>query len=374
MEIKLELRYSKPFSQRRRTNREYALSKGVVVQKGEAYYLRDDGVIEDRDGNIRYIPQNVADSISSIYELMPKFGFLTKTDDSEPLCGNCHKVISVDPATGKLPEFCPECGKRIVERPKNSYVYAGPNNTNSEFSEKDYVVELKEIPEEEAPVVMIVHDFVGFGVCSWAPEELRGHEGTLYKMVRMNELVCCTQPEDVGKAMLPVPVDMIVHGLERNARDYWKERDRIVENVQNYASKYALIGGVVYEEVNEPRYVINTFGLGHNHGHPGTCLGVTYYYNSNLSYKAYFNALQHKEAIEEAIQVATRRGDDLSIPYIQKNSTKEYIEVLDESYVKCDPKKWGCKGDEFHQQLEAITESADSAMEAGLLTIMSIGK
>ena len=84
-------------------------------------------------------------------------------------------------------------------------------------------------------------------------------------------------------------------------------REEVIKKARKSMDSYILVDGELYGKCSEPRYVINTFGLGHNHG--GTGMFCTYHYNSNISKKNYFSALQGKEAVAYANYVAKRRGD-----------------------------------------------------------------
>lgn len=124
----------------------------------------------------------------------------------------------------------------------------------------------------------------------------------------------------------------------------------------------------VWIECGEPRYMFLTFGLGHNHG--GTGLFIEQHYNDNVSHNNYFDALHREDAIKAAVDVALRRGDDQSMDSIMRC---ENIEVLIPEAVKVNPAQQHGDGDPFINSLNAITESSDSAMEAGLLAIAFTG-
>ena len=111
-------------------------------------------------------------------------------------------------------------------------------------------------------------------------------------------------------------------------------------------------------------YVINTFGLGHNHG----CTGffIEYFYNENISRNNYFNALEREQAIAYGKKVAANRGDTNSIKGMGEH---DIIEVLMPEMVTRNPKKEHREGDGFINSLENMISSTDSSAEAGLLAI-----
>ena len=110
-------------------------------------------------------------------------------------------------------------------------------------------------------------------------------------------------------------------------------------------------------------YNIITFGLGHNHG--GTGFFITYHYNSNIGNKNYFNALEREDAISYGKQVALNRGDTESV---ERMGIKN-IEVKMPEMVRRSPQQEHGEGDPFINSINAITEGATSAMEAGILSM-----
>ena len=125
----------------------------------------------------------------------------------------------------------------------------------------------------------------------------------------------------------------------------------------------------VWKPCGEPRYVFVTFGLGHNHG--GTGLFIDQHYNENIPNSHYFNALHRDEAVQAAINAALRRGDDQSVESIKMC---EEIEVLITDAVKVNPMRDHGEGDQFLNSLYGLTESTDSAVEAGLLVFCAAAK
>ena len=120
----------------------------------------------------------------------------------------------------------------------------------------------------------------------------------------------------------------------------------------------------VWEKCGEPRYMVMTFGLGHNHG--GTSLFVETDYRDKISNENYSAATKAEEAIAHANGVAKARGDTKDIGRFEPMITVYMPEL-----VKLNPKRQHGKGDPFLNQIDKITQMADSPLEAGLLTIVS---
>lgn len=139
-------------------------------------------------------------------------------------------------------------------------------------------------------------------------------------------------------------------------------RESVISIAEAGMKKYILVDGELYIETAEPRYVINTFGLGHNHG--GTGMFVEYHYNPNIRNDNYFSALDGKKAVEYANSVAAGRGDTNNV-----GSFKELIVVHMPELVKVKPKKQHGRGNEFMNTVNAVIDNSDSIAEAGILTM-----
>lgn len=129
-------------------------------------------------------------------------------------------------------------------------------------------------------------------------------------------------------------------------------RDDIARQAQNIADTYVFYNGAVYTTTGEPRYQINTFGLGNNHG--GTAMFVVLSYNSNIGRDCYFNALQYDQACQAADAIAKGRGDTKSIPVRPCNTIEVYIPEA----VTCSPQAEHGEGDPFINSIEAAVQSA----------------
>lgn len=150
-----------------------------------------------------------------------------------------------------------------------------------------------------------------------------------------------------------------------------RSRELCVKKYRQEAERYILIDDTIWERAGEPRYVVNTFGLGHNHG--GTGLFVEEYYNENIPASNYFSALDGDKAVAYANKVAERRGDTNDVGKFEK-----MIEVLIPEAVTIRPMKEHGEGDPFINKINAITEAAPDSTTAGLLamvvTAQEIGK
>lgn len=213
---------------------------------------------------------------------------------------------------------------------------------------KEAVLNIRETTEDAAPIAFIVHNYDKDVV-------YRFYKGKLYTLSYWREV-------HSGKDGLLPPEEL--HKYIRGRYDYWNgdyETNR--KEYMKDAREYLIIDGKVYHISGEPRYVVMTFGLGHNHG--GTSMSVVGYYNPNISNKNYFSALDGEAAISYANSVAASRGDTDSI-----GRFKAEIEVLMPEVVKVKPKSQHGSGDKFINDMEDIISKSGSAVEAGLLCTM----
>lgn len=102
-------------------------------------------------------------------------------------------------------------------------------------------------------------------------------------------------------------------------------RDRVIDKAQKQMKDFLLVDGVLFKVTGEPRYVIDHFGLGHNHG--GTSLSVCTFDRGD--YEAVYSALDGELAVKDAKEAALSCGDTESVPFI-----KERIKVLLPDAVK----------------------------------------
>lgn len=246
-------------------------------------------------------------------------------------------------------------------------------------------VNITELTAEEFPVAFIVHDMkdVCDGATSYMDfenkethygmfaEEIRTYKGNLYMPIRITH--------GVGISTLFEDSSYIKESLERMYTSHWydkandfSENSIIIRDTSKAIRKelikagkqYLYFDGKYWSKCAEPRYVINTFGLGHNHG--GTGFFIEYHYNPNIPSDNYFNALQREEAIRYGKMVATRRGDTESVDSIGKYDN---IEVVMPEMVKVNPNKEHGKGNEYMNTINSLIDNSENVIEAGLLTI-----
>lgn len=138
------------------------------------------------------------------------------------------------------------------------------------------------------------------------------------------------------------------------------DRKHMVATARNGMKEYLLVDGELYTLTAEPRYVVNTFGLGHNHG--GTGMFCEYHYNPNIGKSNYFSALDGEKAVAYANKVAAGRGDTKDV-----GKFEPFIIVHMPEIVKVKPSKQHGDGDEFINTMEKLIDNSGSAFEDGLL-------
>ena len=259
---------------------------------------------------------------------------------------------------------------------------------------RSMTVSIPELQDKEFPVAFIVHDYKSVyedvesysdfdGKCGdyrMFPEEIRTYNGRLYTPIRVTHGAAISTVFENPETFL-WRLWRIADHYYYCAADNFSENSIVVgdnskereKEIIKEAENYVFHDGKFWELCGEPMYMINTFGLGHNHG--GTGFFVQYSYNPNISNKNYFNALQREEAIAYGKAVAANRGDTESIDRIGKYDN---IEVLMPEMVRANPGRDHGDGDPFMNSIEELINGSSSSFEAGLLTIamtaMSIGQ
>lgn len=230
--------------------------------------------------------------------------------------------------------------------------------------EEAITVEVRELKKEEAPLALVVTDYQ-----SYLDENGNDQFGLRDTTFLAVDGQLFTQKKDMWGALDkgPVSLDSFVEAVkkyENRCYSYQSNaREESLRRLQEFVDSHVIIGGEVYRQSNEPRYVINTFGLGHNHG--GTSMFIEYHYNENIRKENYFNALQREEAIAYANEVAARRGDTDDIGKFGDIN----IQVLMPELIRCNPQAEHGDGNPLLNSMECLVQSSGSSMEAGLLVM-----
>ncbi len=236
-----------------------------------------------------------------------------------------------------------------------------PSARSQKFSfdevEGEFKVNVVSLTADEAPVAFRLSDYSHE---SKGITEIRWYQGQLWRRMTQNDRRSGGDQSDVKPDELPRVVRM-VYGIPHSIA---KTRELLQRKFRESAKNYILIDGAVWTVTGEPRYVVNTFGLGHNHG--GTGLFVEEYYNENIAASNYFSALDGDKAVAYANKVAERRGDTNDVGKFEK-----MIEVLIPEAVTIRPMQEHGEGDPFINKINAITEAAPDSTTAGLLAIMA---
>lgn len=250
-----------------------------------------------------------------------------------------------------------------------------------------YELAIKELAKAECPIAAVVHDmksvyegatttadFEGNGEYKMFAEPYRVHNGKFYKFCRASYgAAISTAQTELKYVIADIKSDLYRYSLYEKENLFSDKSvyisdnlSEIVDNMQARANKYISLDGELWKECGEPRYVVNTFGLGHNHG--GTAMFIEEFYNSNISSKNYFNAVDRDKAITYAKETAIARGDTDSVKRIGK---MENIEVLIPEFFKVDPEKEHGEGNAFLNLLEDMVTSSNNATEAGILATLA---
>lgn len=237
---------------------------------------------------------------------------------------------------------------------------------------EDILIELPKIKKTDAVLAFIVEDYCSYldengkNKYGIVPFEYYAYQDKLYE--RKKDMRGAL---DKGNFEIERLVDTISdYGVHRiwcsNEKDH--TREYVLKYLCEFVGRFLIIDGNVYERVGEPRYVVMTFGLGHNHG--GSAISIHGHYNENISKDRYFNALQRNEAFACLDEIAARRGDTESVG----KGRELNIHVMMPKLVHCNPQEEHGKGNSLINDMESLIQGSNSSMEAGILVVASMGK
>ena len=245
----------------------------------------------------------------------------------------------------------------IVTIKENYYCAYIPSARSQKYAfdevEGEIKVSIQSVSGDEAPVAFRLSDY---SHTEKGKTEMRWYQGQLWKRCTKGDFETRGGNDSISPDQLNLYVPL--------PYNYSRSRELCVKKYREKAKGYLIIDGEVWHKAGEPRYVVNTFGLGHNHG--GTGLFVDEYYNHNIPASNYFSALDGDKAVAYANKVAERRGDTNNVGKFEK-----MIEVLIPEAVTIRPEAEHGEGDPFINKINAITEAAPDSTTAGLLAIMA---
>jgi len=148
-------------------------------------------------------------------------------------------------------------------------------------------VNIKEIAESDAPIAMITT------TNEWRKVENSIHENnivlipvpTVYRW--FNKKLYIPYIDRHGEDLTLLDIEQTIR---EDSYPYDASEAERIKAIKKNAQRFLIIDGVIHVKRGEPRYCINTFGLGFNHG--GTGFFVENSYNGNISKDNYFNATE----------------------------------------------------------------------------------
>lgn len=225
-------------------------------------------------------------------------------------------------------------------------------------------VELREVSRKDAPLSMVVTDYQSY--VDENGKDAFGLRDTAFLAVK-GQLY--TEKRDMWGALDKGPLAMedFLRSVERYGDSYYssygRDKEGTLRSLKEFIDSHVMIDGVLYQQTGEPRYLVQTFGLGHNHG--GTSLFVETFYNENIPQERYFSALQREEAIAYANEIAVRRGDTKDVGTFGDINIQVHMPEM----VRCNPQMEHGEGNPFLNSVEGLVQGSGSAMEAGLLVM-----
>lgn len=202
---------------------------------------------------------------------------------------------------------------------------------------EDYIdIDLKEIPYNELQLAFEDNSYSGKG-------KIYFYKGELWSKVKMPNPTLIKGLIDKGEN-IDTSLDYLkwchkncsTFFLNRWDREYKGKdtsREAAIKLVRNSIENMILVNGELYERCSEPRYIIKTFGVGHNHG--GTEMFSEY--NSNIDNECCFAVTDGELAVAYANKVATVRGDTNDIgkfkPFIKVYMPEIVTKVKNEQTI-----------------------------------------
>lgn len=178
-------------------------------------------------------------------------------------------------------------------------------------------VEVPMISSDDAPVAFRIREIEDH------IKEIRPFDGRLFAPYLPHSRQ--EEPSLPGSVHFPQDVDTERHHLRYTPNPIDSD-EAFYDAAAEHYRQFLIIDGIVWVEIGEPSYSVDTFGMGHNHG--GTGLMVNAGAAGRHSGKT-FRADEFEAAHAHAIETAANRGDTESVARFERDP-EEYrrIEVL----------------------------------------------
>lgn len=215
------------------------------------------------------------------------------------------------------------------------------------FHDGELRVNIPEISKEMAPVAIVATRRKS----SWQSGyriEYRWYKNKLWTAVDMNNY---RHPEipgviDLTEGNHSWPGISLYAGYLAHSTKFDAEKE-----IRSAMKLHLYIDGVHYRLTGEPRYEVNTFGMGRNHG--STAIFIEHCYNQNIGRDRYFSLLELDKAVALATDIATKRGDTKSLP-MRLNGGEKFEIRLPEA-IRVNPKRQHGTGCSFINALDSVS-------------------
>ena len=224
------------------------------------------------------------------------------------------------------------------------------------FHDGEFSFDIPHVDGGEAPVAIVSSGHMGYGDRERPfSVEYRWYGERLWTAVRLDGVRpsgYTSRTDDWEHPPLPETIDArsdsasaSLHGLGLHYGTH-RTRAEAEEELRTCLEDHLVVDGAWHRPAGEPRYVVQTFGLGANHG--GTALFATDHFNSNLGQDCYYSLLAFEAAVAHATRTAQSRGDTQSLP-IRVNGGETFrillCEALRVQSPRSDPQKEKKDGD-----------------------------
>lgn len=221
------------------------------------------------------------------------------------------------------------------------------------FHNGEFVFEVPHAESHEAPVAIVSCGKIGYDdEARPFTVEYRWFAGRLWTAMKMDGVRPsgrARHSEDGTHRPLPDTIDARSDSATATLHDlaihYGTYRTRLEaeEELRACMADHLAIDGQWFRPAGEPRYVVQTFGFGANHG--GTALFATDHFNPNISRDCYYGLLDFEAAAAHATRTAEERGDTQSLP-IRVNGGETFRVLLPEALQVQSRQKEEATGDE----------------------------